>query len=263
MGNDGKKFELERIGKYELRKSDFDAHDLDSVAALAALSYAVSEINVVLRLYLFIDHDFDGPPELDSINHVQRNVLLRILSAKIFEASEMVQLRGRYNRSNSVHLKSTLLPFQKSFKRLKRHPGYTLVQNLRNEATNHCTLNAARLNLSEIPDTSDFSFLLHSMDGNCLYLMGETVMHYGRVLRQSNEREAENPLGDSTEYDIWMSWNMATLRWLRRVHTRLAEKLTIDHFEGKLGRELTMWIPEGASAKPKSRLTPFFVRKDE
>lgn len=255
------KQEIEFIYKQNLRRKDFADFDEDSVAALAVLSFAVSELNFILRQYLFVQHSFEGSDEIQLINHFQRNVVLRTFSAKLFEAAEFVQLRGQYNRSRSEELKGLLQRYQRSFRWLEKHPGYPIVKSLRHEVTNHYRLKPARANLRGLPNEADFSFLFHEMQGNCFYQMGETVMHYGRVLRIADE--AVNRPGQPThsEYELWMHWNLSALRWLRRVHRHVADNLIASGLPGRKARKLMLWLPEGASASPISRLIPYFVRK--
>lgn len=257
------KKEIEFLYKQSMRKSDFAGLDEDCVAALALLSFAISELNFFLRQYLFVRHQFDGPSELQSINFFQHNVLLRTISAKLFEASEFVMLEGKYNKTKSAKLQAMLLRFQKSFRHLKKHPGYTLVRSLRHETTNHYKLKSARANIRSLPSSADFSFYHHDMQGNCYYPMGETVMHYGRVLRHSEELSVSPVHLDRSEFDLWMHWNIAALKWLRRVHTHIALSLVHDGLPEKSANKIMLWLPEGASAVPQERLTPFFARPDK
>ena len=95
---------IETIHKFPMRMKDLEGLEPDIQAALAISSMAVTECNVLMRLYLDACHTPTGDDEVDMIALIHGGVIIRALSAKLFEFWEFLKLEGKYNRTQSMSL---------------------------------------------------------------------------------------------------------------------------------------------------------------
>lgn len=251
---------IEHISEYKISKGDLALLDEDAAAAVAVTCFAATEINALMRLYLVSTHDFIENDVIDTANAIQRSVLLRIWSAKLFEFSKFIELSGKDNKTKNAELISLANEAQEKFVDLKQAEIYPLVRSIRNETTNHYSLRPARKNLLHVADNANLTLYMHKIAGNSFYPLGEEVMFTGRINRYGSDgisKEEKMKL-----YGDWLDWNLTASNWLGDVHYSFVKKLILDRFPDKHAAKKDHWIPPEMVGEAEENQTPLFIRTE-
>lgn len=244
------------IGKIPLRMSDLDGIEPDIQAALALSSYAATECFVLMRLYLDACHKFTGNDEVDLMAIIQRNVIERAWSAKLYEFWDFLKLSGD-NKTSSKPLQDAAEHALAEYRELGDAPGHALARNLRHEATNHYTLSSARKNLQYVDGKSDISLLIQPQKGNAFYTMGEVVMFLGRMNRQNKSGDFKS-FGDA--YSAWFEWNKAVTNLIGDFHHALFIEHVMPKLDGRKGVKTKPYIPYEMVGEADQPTSPVFIR---
>lgn len=252
---------LIKLIEYRFTKDEFDELHEDIRAGLAITCYAASEVNSLMKLYIFANHKFINDGIVDLANYLQRNVILRTWSAKLFEFSEFITLSQKFNKTKNEQLQAICLGATKSFDILRSRNGYETARFLRHEAANHYSLQAARKNLDYVSINAKLSFYLHEMTGNSFYPMGEEVMFIGRMNRGSKHIITKEE--KIAFHKDWYDWNIAATKWLDQVQSEFVKKIIIQKFPDRFAQEMTVYLPLEMVGESKDTLTPVFLRKSD
>lgn len=251
---------IEYLVEYTISKKEFDELDPDLAAASAIVSYAYSEINTLMRLYLFSCHDLIDDDVIDSLNFMQRQVLLRTWSAKLFEFADFLELK-KYSKTNNEILKELAKSARKSFEKLKADSAYKTVRSIRHEATNHYALSPAKKNLEHIGKSPSLSLYMHKVGGNSFFPLGEEVMFVGRMNRAAGKGSSKEEIHEA--YKKWLDWNLQATQWLNNVHSQFMNKILLEKFPDRKALRRNYWIPMDMVGEVGEIKTPLFVRSDE
>lgn len=260
MGIDREVKAIEYLVEYSISKKEFDDLDPDLAAASAIVCYAYSEINTLRRLYLFSTHDLIDNDVIDSMNFMQRQVLLRVWSAKLFEFADFLELK-KYSKTNNETLKGLAKSARQSFEMLKADDAYKTVRLIRNEATNHYALSPAKKNLAHIGKSPLLSLCMHEIGGNSFFPLGEEVMFIGRMNRIAGKGSTKEEI--SEVYKKWLSWNILATKWLNEVHSLFLSKILMEKFPDRKALRRNYWLPMDMVGEVGEIKTPLFVRTDE
>jgi hypothetical protein len=250
---------LEKIAVFPLRWSDLAYLSDHQKAALSIVSFAVTEINCLMRLYLFSRHDLTGDDIVDYASLAQSGVLLRTWSSKLFEVSSFLRFKESYNKTNDEALTRLGKEASEEFKGIEAGSGYASARNFRNEVSNHCSLSAVEKNLEHVPSHANCNMYLHSMQGNSYFPIGDDVVFIGRLNRQGAQRtslEQERNL-----YEEWMQWNLDATRWLNDVHLKFFAEFIANRLPGRVATERLLWLDPKMVGNPSDVRIPVFMRK--
>jgi len=251
---------IEFLMEYSVTKQEFDALGRDLAAALSIVSYACSEVNVLMRLYLFSIHDPTGKDVVDSMGEIQKNTLLRVWSAKLFEFAEFLELKKRSETDNEM-LRDLSASARKLFTSLEEDSAYKAVMAIRHEATSHYTLSAARKNLKHLGDNAALSIVQHKMGGNSFNPLGEEVMFIGRMNRAANKCDTKE---DKIKFhNQWFDWNVRATKWLGKVQAEFVKCILFDKYPDRKARKQMYWIPQQMVGEIGESKIPLFCRAHE
>jgi len=232
----------------------------DHIAAISVLCYAVSEVNALARIYLSQSHEYIGERAIDSASNIQRFVILRSWSAKLFEIEKSLQLGGKKPKSTDIILLELADGAKKEFEKLATGNGYNIARDIRHEATNHYSFKAAKKNLGNVPANIDCNMYLHEIGGNSFYPLGEAVMFHARLDRRwagiSHERSRDG------FFNEWLTWNLDTTKWLMETHANFTDRLVFNALGRNEFKKRAYWVPEEFTAGYKDRMTPVFLAED-
>jgi hypothetical protein len=249
---------LEKITVFPLRWSDLEALTEQQKAALAIVSFAVTEINCLMRLYLFSTHDLTGDDIVDYSILAQSGVILRTWSSKLYEISTFLRFSDSFNKTDDDVLKRLGKESLESFEEIQKKSGYTSARNFRNEVSNHYSLAAVTKNLKHVPNHVNCNMYLHKMNGNSYFPMGDDVVFIGRLNRQGESGTSiEN---ERSLYEEWMRWNSEATRWLNDVHLRFVLELVINRLPGRVANEKLLWLDQKLAGNPSDLKIPIFLR---
>ncbi len=249
---------LEHFWEYPISWKRVQLLPEDHQAAVAVLSFAVSEVNALSRLYIFNTHEMLGEEAIDCATSIQRFLILRTWSAKLFEMEEFLQLGGKKKVSRDAELLQLAGSALEDFGELRDPQVYPIVRDIRNEATSHYSFAAAKKNLKHVSPNANCNMYLHQMNGNSFYPMGEEVMFVGRMNRRGATLKEKSERAEQIKN--WMNWNLAASNWLNRTHAKFVKNLILEKDEGKGARKRTYWIPPEFVGSKDERSAPIFFR---
>lgn len=242
---------------YELRLSPSDLREAsdEAVAMIAVFSYAVSELNSFLRLYISSLHEGCQPP-LDHAVAIQKISLMRVISSKLFEFVEF--LRFPKLSPTDPSLRAFSAKMCADFNSLGTRAGFETARRIRNEATSHYSFGAALKNVKHVSDRANFNMYMHRNQGNCFYPLGEEVMfmgamnRYGHSIRSAAEREEL--------FRIWFEWCSECYGWLSRGMSELLNLILPPPVKGRALRQKTYFVPLEIVGTHSSPRAPVFFK---
>ncbi|WP_217371973.1 hypothetical protein [Ruegeria arenilitoris] len=249
---------IEHITEYRLTWDEFTSIPEDQRAAVAVASYAVSEINALSRLYLFAVQEMTGNPVIDGAVFIQANVLLRAVSSKVFEFTQLINLKDNHNKTNDPIVKKIFSDAEVAFQELKNREGFRLAQAIRNEASNHYRLKPARNNMKGLAEQARLSFCMNRMSGNSYHPLGEEFMFIARLNRAGQKAETkEDKLKLHSE---WFEWNIDAVRWVNGVFRELMKEIVLKKFPSKRAVKVPHWIDPKLVGEVDDHKAPIFLR---
>lgn len=251
---------IEFLYEYAITKKEFETLEPDLAAAVSVACYAYSEVNALMRLYLFSVHDHADNDVIDSMGAIQSNVLLRAWSAKLFEFADFVELK-KHNKTKSNILITLANAARKEFEPLKKDSAYQTVRALRNEATSHYSLEPAKKNLAFLGQRAALSIVQHKMGGNSFNPLGEEVMFIGRMNRAAKHLQTKED--KVLFHKQWFDWNLKATKWLGKVQAQFAKKIIFEKFPDRRARRLMHYIPQQMVGEVGESKTPLFCRASE
>ncbi|WP_156874836.1 hypothetical protein [Sulfitobacter alexandrii] len=230
----------------------------DQQALFGLVNYAASELNALQRVYIGLSHSVVSEPWLDATILIQRNSILRVWSAKIFEFFDCIEQLVNKKGLDAV-VRNLVDEAERELVQLRADDGYALVRNVRHEATNHFSFKAAKKNLPYLADHADCNLYLHELDGNSYYPMGEELMFIARLNRHganlSSKEEKAKALDD------WMEWNFKANAWVRKFHLAVFKRVLDGQVPDRFARETWKWVDPVLVADTSPPTAPLFLRK--
>jgi hypothetical protein len=251
---------LEKIAVFPLRWSDLAYLSDHQKAAFSIVSFAVTEINCLMRLYLFSRHDLTGDDIVDYASLAQSGVILRTWSSKLFEVSSFLRFKESYNKTNDATLMRLGKEALDDFKAIEAGSGYASARNFRNEVSSHYSLSAVEKNLEHVSPHANCNMYLHSMKGNSYFPIGDDVVFIGRLNRQG--AQGTSPEQERNLYDEWMQWNVDATRWLNDVHLKFFAEFVANSLPGRVATEKLLWLDPRMVGNPSDVRIPVFMRRD-
>lgn len=233
----------------------------DQVAALAVLSFAVSEANALQRIFLSQSHGYTGEKLIDEVMNVQKFVILRTWSSKLFEVREFLQSLCGIKRSTKDGVLYDLANQAiDDLERTTNTEGYRVARDIRNESSNHYLLEAARKNLPHVHSDALCNIYIHQHSGNDFFPLGEAVMFHGRLHRRwKNDSSLEER---KRKFGLWIDWCIDASSSFDRSHARFANAIIFEPLGRNRFHRKTYWVSESLVGHPMERLTPVVFRRD-
>lgn len=249
---------IEFVAEYKLNKTDYDHLHDDLKAGLILTAYAITETNMLMRMYLNSLHPKTGDDLLDSASWTQRHFIIRTLSTKVFEYYEMTTDKHSKNGDASWRNEAKLI--SESIDATDRTIGYSIAKFMRHEAVNHYSLDAARKNLKFTSNKANFSLYVHDKHGNGYYPVGEEVMFVGRLLRYLNK---SSKISFEEAFDAWMQWMREVLFMMSEHYVRMITIHIINKKPDKYAHRRMHYVPFSMVQKPNRPTSPLFMRNED
>lgn len=251
---------LVKLAEFPLFRKDFENIPTDQTALLGIISFAVSEINALSRLYLSAEQEFKQDDAIDHAVFTQMFIIVRSWSSRLFELTNtFTELSKGRNTKDSVVI-DLAKKIMDDLESPDTSAGQTIVRNIRNEAASHYPFEAAKKNVRHISEGANLKMYLHALDGNSFYPMGEALMFEARFHRhaQTDKREQAH----SALFQDWLDWNLAASKWARRAHLAIFEEIVITRFPNRFAREKTFWVDPEMVGDVRGSRVPVFFRED-
>ncbi|WP_299026012.1 hypothetical protein [uncultured Sulfitobacter sp.] len=226
---------------------------------LALLSYAISETNALWRVFVCAIQTTTGTVQVDQAVAVQRGVLLRTWSSKLFEFDKALKdLRQR------PKIDPALKSFVDDMRSKLAGPDKTkipkLVEEFRNEAGNHATVSAAKKNLDFLSKTAPLNMLFSDLEANTVLPLGEELFFAARYNRYLSETGKDRLSIDP--FEEWLAWNQAATRELMAF---IDEYLTTFVFKEKCHsewEEIELHLSKVFADSASGRQVPIFLKME-
>ncbi|MDF0600737.1 hypothetical protein P1J78_08345 [Psychromarinibacter sp. C21-152] len=232
----------------------------EHLAALSVISYAASELNALRRIYLTQPHEPCDVKPVDSAASIQKLVILRSWSSKLFEVAEFVEFGGRKPTTSDSKLLALSSRAVESFSELKSGEGYQVARIVRHEASNHYSFSAAKKNLPNVPKNMDCDFYVGEMGGNSFFPLGEAVMFHARLSRKWAAIEPSEQR--QKLFEEWLDWCLKASRWVDEVHADFADQLLFEAFKDRKFKKKVYWVPLEYVGHHSEHTTPVFLKKE-
>ena len=231
----------------------------DHIAALGLMSYAISELNILSRIYLAQAVEDTGVRIIDEIIKAQKLLVLRSWSSKLFEVREfLLSLTGKKALTRDPLLQKLATDALDALEKLSATEGYKAANDIRHEAAHHYSFSAAKKNIAHLPADTLCDAVLHRHQGNNFYPLGEYLMFHGRLQRRwkTDPTLREKQI----KFEVWLQWCMEAKASVEESFARFMSKLLFE----KIGRNSfyskTYWIPESLVGHPFDHRTPIVFR---
>jgi hypothetical protein len=166
---------LQHYGAHWFRWSDLDhLSNLDRVAFVAGC-FCVNEVNALRRITLFSMSQDEECKLVNDAAMVQRQVLLRVLTGKLFEFLEMYN-RLSARKSESRVISEALLRLREAHKTCVRHPGYKYAKKIRNSQAYHYDLGDIEQTASRVEGQTRCEFFLATEGPNSFFPFAEHLV---------------------------------------------------------------------------------------
>ncbi len=211
---------IQKLHVVRLKLRNLDALTKPQKATLAMVSFALSEVNAIRRLSLFSLFSLEGKTEIEPAALIQRNLILRTLTGKLFEFLKFFEAICA-GKAKDKKIRDEFLKFKPKVSALQNGKGYLVAKTIRNCLSNHYDIEMVIRSLSSIPDSCDYSMYLTEQRGNCYFPMGEYVV-FGGVMSDSRKQHA---VLNETDLDAWVDWTSNVSELIYEMHKALFREL--------------------------------------
>jgi hypothetical protein len=247
--------------EYELDWVELRTLPTDHVAAFSVLSFAVNEVNVLRKNYISISHGYIGEKSIDSANNINKFLVMRTWSSKLFEIAEFLRKIYKKKETSDDRLLDFVETASEKFDKLELGDGHDIARYIRNEASHHYSFNSAKQNIKHVFDGGDFNFYTHDVGGNDFYPIGEEVMFHGRLNRKWANIPSRVERGKLLQE--WFDFNLKVTDWLMETHGYFAQEFIFR----ALGRNTMVVksydVPPELVGDLSKTLTPIFYVKEK
>lgn len=255
------KTKLVHLDEFRTNWSELSELPDDHLAMVAVLSYAVSETGALARIYLSQAHDHLDKKAIDSAANIQKFLIIRNWSSKLFEVIEFLELGGKKPKTKDLKVLGLANEALARLDLLEPKSGYNVARDIRHEAANHYSFSAAKKNLRHVHKQADCQMYLNRLGGNCFYPFGEEVMFHARLNRKwanlPSKAERDARFGE------WLDWNISANRWLAETHAIVTDELIFKALGRNSVRKKVYWVPSELVGRPKENMTPVFYEGTE
>lgn len=251
---------LVQYEEFPLSKDNLRSLPPDHVAAISALEYAVTEVNALRRVFLSQSHDYTRNRVIDEALSIQRLVILRTWSSKLFEVREFFEsLCGKKPVSSDAKLSGLAASALASLAESEDLEGYEVARDVRNEASNHYLFSVAKKNIDHIHEGALLNMYVHRHVGNDFFPLGEAVMFHARLHRRW--KSVASLEERRKKFEQWLDWCVKTTDSLIASHATFAQTLIFTALGKNTLYQKDFWVPEALVGQPLEVLTPVFFRE--
>ncbi|MDP3262275.1 MAG: hypothetical protein U1E06_19445 [Tabrizicola sp.] len=251
---------IELVYKFRLKLSDLSALSPSEKAALTILCFVVSELNSLKRLSLFAMHTEQLPDDAIPSVAVQRNLILRTITAKLFEFLRLVEKKVDPAAVDD-RVKKVFQRFSRELDEARTGIGFTIAKKIRNKMANHFDFEEAEKIVAQCPETVECSFYLTEANGNSYYPMGDEVIFASGILKAIKDSGLAISFQDAL--DEWIDWTLRLSNLADSIHVAIFEELVLPLVPDRMAHHRPVWLPEDLVAKHPGFRLPIFIRVEK
>ena len=248
---------IEHIYVYQVNWSDLSTLTVDEKASLSILSFVVSELNALKRLSLFAMYDHDEHSTVAPSIAIQRNLILRTTTAKLFEFLRFVEKQIE-KESLSERLRRVFRIFEIELGEMRLGYGFKIAKQIRHKMANHLDFDEAVLSVEAASQSLDCSFYLTEASGNSYYPMGDEIV-FSSSIHRALENSGED-ISFQDALDAWIAWTLSLADLADRLHLEMFEEFVEPIFPNRMAHHRPQWLPEDFVASHPGFKLPVFIR---
>lgn len=197
---------IEYLTEIQISWSELKLMPTEQRAFFALICMALNDIVTFSRLVVLANWKPDQEENINIIAAIQKNSLMRVWSAKLFELSESIANIDRKKKLEDKSLKDFIEKHKVLYAEISNLPGYFLARAIRNQASSHYSFSDILRSLDHVGDLAKCGYLLHEATGNSCYPLGEEVAFIGQINRHMTGTQS---FGSATNgIAEWMDWNV-------------------------------------------------------
>lgn len=250
-------FPIEHLHVYKLKWSELTSLTSDEKAALSILSFVVSEVNVLKKLTLFAMFDHDEQSDVAPAIVIQRNLILRTTTAKLFEFLRFVE-KQLEKENISPRLLRVLQGFERELADMRLGYGFKIAKQIRHKMANHLDFDDAVLSVEAASQNVDCSFYLTEAGGNSYYPLGDEIM-FSSSLHRAWESSGES-MTFADALDEWIKWTLSLSDLADRVHLAIFEEFVEPLVPTRMAHHKPQWLSKDLVAAHPGFKMPIFIR---
>ncbi|MGL4310602.1 MAG: hypothetical protein ACRCSU_08950 [Paracoccaceae bacterium] len=247
---------IQLLYSYRLRWRDLEGLSDVELAALSSVFFCDNEVNSLRRLCLLSMFWVTENDKIHSAAEIQRNMLLRTLTGRLFEFLELynqISSEGRQS-SSIVEIMKTLKKDQRD---CRNHPGFRIAQRIRKSQAHHYDFAAIRKLVTKHDPNAVFDFNLTPESGNAFAPFAEALVFnpdpHDRIYHELSKAEAEALVNN------WIDWTHVATDLLKALREQLFEKLIIAKNPSLRPQYRTEYLSPDLKVEGTYRL-PLFVQ---
>jgi hypothetical protein len=260
---------IEHLHVFRLKWSELSSLTLDEKAALSILGFLVSEINALKRLSLFSMFPHDENSDIAPAIAIQRNLILRTTTAKLFEFLRFMEKRLD-PMAEVTSISRIFGTFAEELSGFRDGIGFRLAKQIRHKMANHLDFEEAKASAETAGDDVECSFYLTVANGNSYFPVGDEVVFASSLKRTWDSDTEENPPDDvenkpsfSDALDAWIEWILKLSDLADRVHLALFTELVEPLVPDRMAQHKSVWLESDLVANHPGFRLPIFIRTTE
>ncbi|MFS4580992.1 hypothetical protein [Phaeobacter sp. C3_T13_0] len=239
----------------EIPKSTIQDLPEETIAVLAALSFAISEVNALWRIYDSCKFRTTGNEDVDSAISIQQNLVLRIWSAKIFELAVKLDCE-----INDAALKGFLESAKEKLLEGEEQSLKSIIGNFRHEATNHLNVgHIKKKRLGHVSTAATTSFYFDEREANSFFPFGEEVVFAACFNRTVGQRKTEERL---PAFADWLSWIIRASKALMPLFDKFLQEFVFKGREQPSWQWIELELEPGMVAGAGDQKVPLIIVED-
>jgi hypothetical protein len=254
---------------FRLKWSELSSLTPDEKAGLSILGFLVSEINCLKRISLFAMFPHDPRSDLAPAINIQRNLILRTITAKLFEFLRFVE-KQLDKQLIETSVSRTIGKYAEEVERFREGVGFRLARLIRNKMANHLDFEEARLSAENAQGIVECSYYLTIANGNCYFPIGDEIVFASALHRAWKKSEEERLLnGSETEItfekalDAWIDWTLELADLADRIHLALFKEVVEPLVPTRMAQHKPVWVDSDLVGRHPGFRLPIFVRANE
>lgn len=247
---------LQLLYAYRLKWRDLKHLSEVELAALSGVFFCDNEVNALRRLCLLSMFWVTENDRIHKAAEIQRNMLLRTLTGRLFEFLELynqISSKGR----QSPAIVETMVALKKDHRDCRNHPGFKIAERIRKSQAHHYDFDAIRNLVARHDPNSAFDFNLAPESGSAFAPFAEALVFnpdpQGRLEEELTKDESESLVNN------WIEWTHVATDLLKKLREELFERLVSAKSPGLRPQFRTEYLPPDLKVEASFRL-PLFVQ---
>lgn len=255
---------IEKLVEIRFSKDDIDAIGTKDFAFLSITLFAANEIFVFYKYMASNIYKKDlVEPQIQALATIQQAVILRIMSAKLFEFIELYEAQHKkWMRSGASAEMDRFADRTKELSEIKSGQFYDLTKRMRNKITNHYAVDDIVGNINYIDSLANLTAQMHEEQGNSFFPIGEEVVFIGLMNKYMSKESGLTTFEEKRSFtENWIAWTLKAARWVSATTYDIIRYYVIERLQKK-GRVKTFHLDPKLIADVTSHRAPIMLRSN-